>query len=56
VARWALDETCMALGRRFEKLMNEGKDPFDDGVQTGKFRSAKGHVRKKVKIKADGTW
>ena len=56
LARWALDETCLATGRQIEKLMQDGKEPFDDGVQTGKFRSAKAHVRKKVKIKADGTW
>jgi len=46
----------MALGRRFEKLMHEGKDPFDDGVNSDKFRGVKGRKIKKVRIKADGTW
>jgi len=37
-------------------MIDEGKDPFDDGVKSGKFRSAKGQRIKKVKFKADGTW
>jgi hypothetical protein len=56
LGRWYLDEACLLMGRRIEKLMNEGKDPFDDGVKTGKFRSTKGLAKKKVKIKGDGTW
>lgn len=56
LGRWYLDEACLVMGRRIEKLLSEGKDPFDNGPKSGKFRSAKGRVKKKVKVKPDGTW
>jgi hypothetical protein len=55
LARWMLDETCLAVGRQCEKLIQDGKDPFEDGLKSKTFRSAKGHKIKKVKFKADGT-
>ncbi|HEX6034543.1 MAG TPA: hypothetical protein VFY83_08920 [Anaerolineales bacterium] len=58
VARWALDEACLVVGRRIENNLNSGKEPFDgfNGQHAQEFRSAKSRVKKKVKIKADGTW
>ena len=56
LGRWYLDENCLVAGRSIQKLIDEGKDPFGDGIKTGKFRSAKGYVKKKVKRKGDGTW
>ena len=30
IAAWALDEACLLVGRKFENLLNEGKNPFSD--------------------------
>lgn len=60
IAAWALDEACLSIGRRFENLLNEGKNPFVD-AQMGRSEAqdyapmAKGNIRK-VKINANGTW
>jgi hypothetical protein len=54
LGRWHLDEACLIVGRRFEKMLNNGEDPFAEGPKT--YRSPKGRKFKKVKIKADGTW
>jgi hypothetical protein len=63
IAAWALDEACLMIGRKFENLLNEGKDPFDDaplrvgsGSGTQSYAPvAKGNI-KRVKIKENGTW
>jgi hypothetical protein len=54
---WYLDEACLVIGRRFQKMIDEGKDPFahEGAVKSGTFRSAKGRKIKKVKFKPDGT-
>lgn len=59
--KWALDEACLTVGRRFENMLNEGKNPFA-GMQMGRGTEAqryapvaKGNIRK-VKIKENGTW
>jgi len=47
-----------------ENNLNKGKDAFDGfgastahhSTQHGRYQSAKGRVKKKVKIKKDGTW
>jgi hypothetical protein len=60
IAAWALDEACLMTGRKFENLINEGKNPFAD-AQTGKGSRtsyapvASGNI-KRVKIKENGTW
>jgi hypothetical protein len=28
IGAWALDEACLMIGRKFENMLNEGKDPF----------------------------
>jgi hypothetical protein len=55
---WSLDEACLQVGRRIEKIVNAGKDPFgSDAPVKGNYRKAKGtRPIKKVKIKADGTF
>lgn len=60
---WQLDELCAVVGNWFDgKLMN-GKNPFDaltpnpsPNGRGGKFRSPRHLVKRKVNIKADGTW
>lgn len=54
---WSLDEACLMVGRQIEKTLNEGKDPFlQETIKAGKFRSARGLVKKKVKIPKSGVW
>jgi hypothetical protein len=61
---WQLNEVTLMVGRRVEKNLNEKKDAWDgfggqaSGVrgQLKRFRSAKGRVSKKVRVKEDGTW
>jgi hypothetical protein len=55
LGRWYLDEACLVTGRRIQKLLDDGKDPFAPENEK-KFRSAKGRKLKKVTIKPDGTW
>jgi len=61
IGAWALDEACLVIGRRFENMLSEGKNPFSDqssvnsGTRRG-YRSAARHGMKRVKIKANGTW
>jgi len=47
------------VGRRVERNLNENKEAFA-GFGISKpaqgYRSVRGRVTKKVKIKADGTW
>lgn len=60
IAAWALDEACLMIGRKFENLLNEGKNPFAD-TQMGRSEAqsyapvAKGNI-KRVAIKENGTW
>lgn len=60
IARWQLDEACLMVGRQIENALNKGETvnfgTMDDGRRTMKYASANGKARKKVKIKADGTW
>lgn len=30
MAAWALDEACLLVGRKYENMLNEGKNPFSD--------------------------
>jgi len=61
IGKWTLDEACLVIGRRFENMFNEGKNPFAD-AQMGKSQQAQSYRPianskiKKVKISADGTW
>lgn len=59
IAAWALDEACLMIGRKFENLLNEGKNPFNDQLSVsdkqGYAPVAKGNI-KKIKINANGTW
>ena len=56
LARWNLDEACLIVGRRIENALSKNEDPFMDEKPTAeKYRSAKGRVKKKVKIK-NGVW
>jgi hypothetical protein len=50
IAAWALDEACLVIGRKFENMLNEGKNPFDMQMGKGqKFASAPKRNIKKVK-------
>lgn len=58
---WQLNEITLMVGRRVEKNISAGKQAFDGFVQHGiqrarGYRSVKGKVSKKVKIRDDGTW
>lgn len=59
---WQFDEIVLIAGRRVERNLNEGKDAFAGfsfSVNVngkGRFRSAKGLVRRKVKIPKSGIW
>lgn len=61
IAKWALDEACLAIGRRFENMLNDGKNPFAD-AQVGSGSGTQGYAPisngniRKVKIKENGTW
>ncbi len=57
LGRWSLDEACLVVGRQIEKTLSEGKDPFpQETIKAGKFRSAKGLAKKKVKLPKSGIW
>ncbi len=61
IGRWVLDETCLMVGRRVENNLNNGKEAFhgfsdQPSVSSKQYRSAKALVRKKVKMKPNGTW
>lgn len=58
LAKWYLDESCLTLGRRYESEINAGRNPFgaSTALSAKSYRSAKNSVKKKVKIKSDGTW
>ena len=56
LGRWFLDESCLVTGRRIEKLLNEGKDPWAElreqkAEGSSRFRSAKTSGRKIKKVK-----
>jgi hypothetical protein len=60
---WQLDEICAVVGAIVEGNLMNGKDAFAGlGAQPATLRSTKGFrspkslVKRKVKIKADGTW
>lgn len=51
IAAWALDEACLTLGRKFENLLNEGKNPFSDRLPVSSkqgYASAPKRLIKKV--------
>jgi len=53
LARWALDEACLVIGRTFESAMQEGKNPFElvgeKKTVKGKYASAPKHRIQKIK-------
>jgi len=57
---WQFDEACLIVGRRVEQNVNSNQAPFagfDLPMDKSRgFRSAKQLVRRKVKIRPDGTW
>lgn len=60
IAAWALDEACLMIGRKFENMFNEGKNPFS-GVSTspsGKQDYAPVPKRgiRRMKIPESGIW
>lgn len=57
LAKWYLDESCLMLGRHYENEINAGRNPFGGATMPKQgYRSAKTLVKKKVRIKPDGTW
>ena len=60
IGAWYLDEACLAIGRRFENMLNEGKNPFTltppspDG--RGSYRPAANSRMKRMKIPENGVW
>lgn len=57
IAAWALDEACLVIGRRFENMLNEGKNPFQN-TPSGKQQyapMANGAI-KRIKIPENGIW
>jgi len=60
IAAWALDEACLVIGRKFENMLNDGKNPFSDASKVEGQRSsyapvANGNI-KKMQIPASGVW
>ena len=53
--RWQVDELALLMGRRMAKEIEDGKNPLPSPTPKS-FRSARGLVTKKVRIKPDGTW
>jgi hypothetical protein len=57
---YQFDEVCLMVGRRVERNVNNGKDPFygfDGQAAVRAYKGVKGtRPIKKVKFKADGTW
>jgi len=50
IAAWALDEACLVVGRKYENMLNEGKNPFDQMTSKNqKFASAPKNRVKKVR-------
>lgn len=51
LAKWALDEACLVTGRKFENMLQKGKNPFEDAALSAKqgFASAPKRRIKKVK-------
>jgi hypothetical protein len=59
---WQLDETVMIIGRQIEIGLEKGKKidellnaPTAPG-KPGQYSSGLGRVKKKVKVRKDGTW
>lgn len=57
LAKWALDEACLIIGRTFENALQEGKNPFElTGEKKkvkGQFASAPKHRVHKIKSLAE---
>lgn len=54
---WAaldFDLTCLYIGRQTEKSIHDGEKPFEQ--KQGRYSRGAGKVRKKVKVKPDGTF
>lgn len=59
IAKWALDEVCLSLGRSFENAFNEGKNPFTGLLKTNDTKSYSPVPKrgmKRMKIPANGIW
>jgi hypothetical protein len=57
IGEWYLNEACLMIGRKFENMLNEGKQPFtESGAGKQKYRSAATTRMRRVKINANGTW
>jgi hypothetical protein len=60
IGAWALDEACLVTGRRFENMLNEGKNPFKDASTSPSAKQTYAPAPKRkiktVKIKENGTW
>lgn len=59
IAAWALDEACLMIGRKYENMLNDGKNPFNsapsvDGEQA--YAPMPKHNLRRVKINDNGTW
>jgi len=52
IAAWALDEACLVIGRKFENMLNEGKNPFEQ--MTGKNQKFASAPKRKIKKVNDG--
>lgn len=55
LAKWALDEACLMVGRTYESALQEGKDPFKGSaaVNSKKYASVPKTKIKKVKSLAE---
>jgi hypothetical protein len=49
IAKWTLNEACLVIGRKFENMFNEGKNPFGELSNTRSFAKAPKRNIKKVK-------
>jgi hypothetical protein len=53
---WALDETCLIVGRMIEQKLNRKENPFDEMGKRG-YASAKSTGKvKTMKVPENGIW
>ena len=49
LAAWALDEACLLIGRKFENMLNDGKNPFDQLVKGEPVKDFASAPKNKIK-------
>lgn len=58
IAAWALDEACLMIGRKYENMLNDGKNPFHQSSVSGgqSYAPVPRREIKSMKIPENGVW